>query len=75
MVTAETIQQGQDYWTTLAVEGAPGKPVAQREAREISGHVTGWAYKLPVFKGQLFMTTLESLLKPLPAAQPPKPAR
>ena len=74
-VTAETIQQGADYWTTLSAEGAPGKPAAQKEAREISAHVTGWAYKLPSFKGQLFMSTLESLLKPLPVAQQSKPAR
>jgi len=75
VVTAETIRQGGSFWTTLAAEGAPGKPEAQKEAREISTHVTGWAYKLPVFKGQLFMTTLDSLLKPLPAAQPAQPAR
>jgi hypothetical protein len=75
MVTAETIQRGAEYWTTLSAEGSPGKPAAQKEAREISAHVTGWAYKLPSFKGQLFMTSLESLLKPLPAAQQAKPTR
>jgi hypothetical protein len=75
MVTAQTIQQGQDYWTTLAAEGAPAEPDAQKEAREISDHVNGWAYKLPTFKGQLFMTTIDSLLKPLPTTQQNKPAR
>jgi hypothetical protein len=74
-VTAQTIQQGKDYWTTLAAEGSPGKPEALKEARGISSHVSGWAYKLAPFKGQLFMTTLDSLLKPLPAAQPAKPAQ
>jgi hypothetical protein len=69
-VTAQTIQQGPDYWTILSAEGAPNKPDAQKEAREISSHVNGWAYKLPSFKGQLFMTSLDSLLKPLPGAQP-----
>jgi hypothetical protein len=75
MVTAETIQQGADYWTMLAAEGAPNKPDAQKEAREISNHVNGWAYKLPAYKGQLFMTALDSLLKPLQSAQPNKPAK
>ncbi|HEY5047964.1 MAG TPA: DUF4340 domain-containing protein [Rhizomicrobium sp.] len=74
-VTAETIRQGHDYWTILAADGAPGKPEAQKEAREISAHVSGWAYKLPQYKGQLFMTSLDSLLKPLPAAPQGKPAR
>jgi hypothetical protein len=74
-VTAQTIQQGPDHWTVLAAEGAPNKLEAQKEAREISGRVNGWAYKLPSYKGQLFTTALDSLLKPLPNAQPPKPAR
>jgi hypothetical protein len=74
-VTIETIQQGQDYWATVAAEGEPRKAEAQKEAREISTRATGWAYKLPQYKGQLFMTTLDSLLKPLPAAQTGKPAK
>ncbi len=74
-VTVESIQQGQDYWATVAAEGEPGKPDAQKEAREISGRATGWAYKLAPYKGQLFMTSLESLLKPLPSAQPNKPTQ
>jgi hypothetical protein len=75
VVTAQTIQRGTDYWTILAAEGLPGKSDAQKEAREISGHVNGWAYKLPAFKGQLFMTTLDTLLKPLAAAPAGKPAK
>jgi hypothetical protein len=74
-VTVETIQQGQDYWATIAAEGEPGRPDAQKEAREISARTTGWAYKLPVYKGQLFMTTLDSLLKPPAAPQQSKPAQ
>ncbi|MGD0189662.1 MAG: DUF4340 domain-containing protein [Rhizomicrobium sp.] len=74
-LTAATIQLGPDYWTVLSAEGAPNKPDAQKEARTISNHVNGWAYKLPAYKGQLFMTTLESLLKPLQTAQPSKPAK
>jgi hypothetical protein len=74
-VTATTIKQGADYWTMINAEGAPNKPEAQKEARAVSNHVNGWAYKLPAYKGQLFMTILESLLKPLQTAQPPKPAQ
>lgn len=73
-VSAETIQQGKDYWTILAAEGAPNKPEALKQAREIGAHVSGWAYKLPAFKGQIFMTSLESLLKP-PAASSAAPAK
>lgn len=75
IVTVETIQQGPNYWTAIQTEAEPGKPDAQKEAREISARTTGWAYKLPAYKGQLFMTSLDSLLKPLAAAQPNKPAQ
>jgi hypothetical protein len=75
VVTAQTIQQGQDYWTTISAEGAPGKPEAQKEAREIAARASGWAYKLPSYKGQLFMTSLDSLLKPLPNATPSATAK
>lgn len=74
-VTVEVLQQGQDYWATVSAEAAPGNVMAAKEAREIDGHASAWAYKLPAYKGQLFMTTLESLLKPVgggqAAQQPP----
>jgi len=75
-VTLQTTRQGADYWATISAEGAPGKPLAQKEAREIDARSAGWAYRLPGDKGQLLMTTLESLLKPLtppasPAQTPP----
>jgi hypothetical protein len=63
-VTTEVQQQGKDEWATVSADSAPGNAEAAKEAREINGHASGWAYKLPQFKGQLFMTTLESLLKP-----------
>ena len=68
-VTVNTIQKGQDYWATVSAEGASGKPQAQKQARTIDSHTSGWAYKLPPYKGHQFMTTLESLLK-----SPPTPA-
>ncbi len=74
-LTAQTIRLGPDYWTILAAEGAPNKPDAQKEARQISAHVSGWAYKMPSYKGELFMTSLDSLLKPPPTAQKDKTAK
>jgi hypothetical protein len=64
-VTVQTIQQGQDYWATISAEAAPGKAAAAREAKAINAKTSGWAYKLPAFKGQQMTGKLESLLKPL----------
>ena len=73
-VTVHTIQQGTDYWGSVSAEGAPGKPGAQRQARAIDARASGWAYKMPPYKGRQFMTTLESLLKPLPEKTAPATA-
>ncbi|HEX3673552.1 MAG TPA: DUF4340 domain-containing protein [Rhizomicrobium sp.] len=70
IVTVETLKRDDGYWATVSAEAAPGKPDAAREAREIDAHAAGWAYKLPAAEGQLFMTTLESLLKPVGPAKP-----
>lgn len=70
-VTVQTIQQGRDYWATVSADGATGKPEIQRQARIIDARASGWAYKLPPYKGQQFMTSLENLLKPLPAKPAP----
>lgn len=72
-VTVQTVRQGADYWATVSAEGAPGKPDSDKEARQINAHVNGWAFKLPDFKGQLFTTPLENLLKPLGAKPAPAP--
>ncbi len=64
LVTAKVIKQGQDYWATVSAEAVPGKVAAEKEARAIDARADGWAYKLPAYKGQQFMTTLESLLTP-----------
>ena len=75
-VTVQTLQQGHDYWATVFAEGAAGKPDAQRQARAVDARASGWAYKLPAYKGQQYMSTLESLLKPLPSkSAPAAPAR
>lgn len=67
VVTVKIVTEGPDFWAVVYAEGAPGKPDAEREARAIDAHADGWAYKLPDYKGKLFMTTLDSLLKPLAA--------
>jgi hypothetical protein len=76
VITVLTTRQGQDYWATVSADALPGKPEAQRQARMIDARASGWAYKLPAYKGQQFMATLESLLKPLPAQPAPaQPAK
>ncbi|HSM95283.1 MAG TPA: DUF4340 domain-containing protein [Rhizomicrobium sp.] len=67
VVTVQIVTEGPDFWATVYAEGDPGHPDAEREARAMDAHANGWAYKLPDYKGKLFMTTLDSLLKPLAA--------
>jgi hypothetical protein len=64
-VTARVIHRDSDYWARLEAVGKPNKPKARDEARTIDARTAGWAYKLPAYKGQQFMTTLDSLLKPV----------
>jgi len=66
IVTLQAIKLGQDFWATVSADAVPGKPNAQRQARTIDSRTSRWAYKLPPYKGQQIMTTLDSLLKPLP---------
>lgn len=69
-VTVNVVKPGADYWATISAEPhAPGRTDAAAEASAINAHASGWAYKLPAYKGQLFMTTLDALLK-APAAPP-----
>jgi len=72
VVTLQAIKQGQDFWATVSADAAPGKAEAQRQARAIDSRASGWAYKLPPYKGQQIMTTLDSLLKPRPGTSPGK---
>ena len=73
-VTVNVLKQGQDYWAIVSAEPTdPAKSDAAKEAAAINAHASGWAYKLAAFKGQLFMTTLDSLLK-APSAAPPAAA-
>jgi hypothetical protein len=63
-VTVNVLHQNTDYWATVSAEAMSPHSPALAEATAINAHASGWAYKLPAFKGQLFMTTLDSLLKP-----------
>jgi len=70
MISASVKRQGTDYWAIVSADAS--KPEARAEATAINAHASGWAYKLPAYKGQLFMTTLDSLLKPpAPRTQAP----
>ncbi|HEY0107603.1 MAG TPA: DUF4340 domain-containing protein [Rhizomicrobium sp.] len=70
-VTARILKRGAEYWATLSAEApAPATADAAAKATQINMHAAGWAYKLPAYKGQLFMTTLDSLTKPPPAPAP-----
>jgi uncharacterized protein DUF4340 len=67
-VTVQVVKAGNDYWATVSADPLnPADHVTAKEAATIDAHASGWAYKLPAFKGQLLMTTLDTLLKPPPA--------
>jgi hypothetical protein len=64
--------------TPTPVPGAPApqaslKPDVAKEAAEINKMTSGWAYKIPRYKGVLISATLEDLLKPI-GGPPPGPA-
>jgi hypothetical protein len=74
-VTVSVLKQGADYWASVSAEAVDSSRTdANKEAAIINAHASGWAYKLDTFKGQLFMTTLDTLLKAAqgPAAGPPQ---
>lgn len=69
-LTVHVLKQGADYWATVSADAeSTSKPEVASEATAINAHASGWAYKLPAYKGQLFMTTLDSLLKTPQAAR------
>jgi Domain of unknown function (DUF4340) len=72
-ITASVVRTGTEYWAEFGAISMVNNPAIGKQAREISARVTGWAYKLPDYKGAQFVTPLESLLKPKagkPAAAP-----
>jgi len=71
-VSVNVVQLKGDYWATVSAQAASGKAAAAREAQAINAKTSGWAYKLPPFKGQQLSIKLDSLLKPL---HPPKQSK
>ncbi len=71
-VAVKVIQESGAYWATILAAGTT--PAAQTEAAAINARTSGWAYKLPGFSGQTFMTALETLLKPVGGDKPEQPA-
>lgn len=72
-VTADVVKIDTGYWAQFGAMSTVADPATGRAARAINARVSGWAYKLPDYKGAAFMTTLESMLKPKggkPAAAP-----
>jgi hypothetical protein len=72
IVAANVTQTNGDDWATVGAAADPRSKDASVEAREIDARAAGWAYKLPAYKGQQFLASLESLLEPIQGA--PKPA-
>ncbi len=70
-VTVDVVRLGPAYWAQFGATSVNGSPDTGKEARTIDARVTGWAYKLPDYKGAQFVTPLETLLKPL-AGKPAK---
>lgn len=51
-----------DYWASVTAEAESAD--AQAEAMLITARASGWAFKLPEYKQQIFLTSRDSLLKP-----------
>ncbi len=77
-ITVSATAAPQPAPTPAPVPGAPApheslKPDVAKEAAEINKMTSGWAYKIPRFKGVLISATLEDLLKPI-GGPPPGPS-
>lgn len=70
-ISVDAMKSGNDVWATVSANGSVDNPRTRKEAREINAKSAGWAYKLPSFKAEQFMTTLDSLLKPLDSQTAP----
>ena len=72
IVTARVVQKDTNYWVALSATAEPGKKDAQTEARTINRNASGWAFEVPAYKGALFTTARDSLLKAPEAKKSPK---
>jgi len=63
-ITSDVLHIGNEYWAEFGAMSMVNNPEIAKQARIINARVSGWAYKLPDYKGAQFVTPLESLLKP-----------
>lgn len=63
-VTVAIVHPGKEYWAQVSAASLSNKPEIAKQARDINARASGWAFKLPDYKGTAFTATLESLLKP-----------
>lgn len=87
-LTVKTVEKDRDYWLTVEAAADPSvqpppakpgstqlKPDVPKEAKEINAGLTGWAYKIPRYKGVLMTAPLEDMLRPVgnvPEQGPPR---
>lgn len=55
------VKDGDQYWAALNAEATSAE--AQQQAAMINARADNWAFNVPSYKGQLFETTRDSLLK------------
>ena len=84
-LTVKTVEKDRDYWITVEAAADPSvqptpvkpgstqlKPDVPKEASEINKALTGWAYKIPRYKGVLMTAPLEDMLRAVGEPQPPR---
>ena len=64
-VTTSVLQQGGASWAMISADAVPGKADAQQEAHAINKAAGGWAFEIPAYKSAQFLTSRDSLLKPV----------
>ena len=85
-LTIKTVEKDRDYWITVEAAADPNvqpppakpgatalKPDVAKEAKEINAALTGWAYKIPRYKGVLMTAPLEDMLRPIGGEPTPPP--
>jgi hypothetical protein len=70
VVTVRLIEKSGEKWAAVTALGTAAR---QAEASAINARAQGWAFKIPDQKANMFAATLDSLLKPLTAAEPAAP--
>jgi hypothetical protein len=74
-ITATPVKAGDDLWVRFAASGGDGKAAA--EAAALNARLSGWAYKIGVWKQKALAPTLDDLKAPPPKAPAaaPTPAK